>query len=238
MTSPMIPQPQASNDSSQATATNGSPSALPDEGGEQVLPQITEKQAQRINAPARNMVISMVLMILLLLPVIWLMPQPDKNPYRPSVDLPVIAYDASHQAGYPVAAAEQEGWHYNYARWVTGQADGINYWSTGQVTPANHFIELVQATDTNPTWVSQLVGNATPEATVKVGSSDWEVRSLVDPDHKSKVTTFYIGQVEGTTVILKGQADPAEFQALIEATVSYMKSPRSTERPTPSQGIQ
>lgn len=92
------PQPQASAPETQAPDTT-----------EQVIPQITKKQAARINAPARNMVISMIVMVLLLLPVIWLMPQPNKNPYRPTVDLPVIAYEASNQAGYPVAAAEQEG---------------------------------------------------------------------------------------------------------------------------------
>lgn len=225
VTSSMTPDPQ------QSAAQNTPDSAA------QPLPQITPKQAQRINAPARNMVISMVVMILLLLPVIWLMPQPNKNPYRPSVDLPVVAYEASSQAGYPVAAAEQEGWHYNYARWVTGQADGINYWSTGQVTPSNHFIELIQAADTNPTWIAQTVGHAVAEASVNVASTEWEVRSLTDPDDKSKVTTFYIGKVEGTTLILKGEAEAAEFQALIEATVNDIASPAPTVAPTPSSGI-
>lgn len=238
VTSSMTPDPQRPTDSQQLAGNDSQPSATaPENGDDRVLPQITEKQAQRINAPARNMVISMVVMVLLLLPVIWLMPQPNKNPYRPSVDLPLVAYEASDQAGYPVAAAQQQGWHYNYARWVTGQADGISYWSTGQVTPTNHFIELIQATNTNPTWIAQTVGNAVPEGRVNVASLEWEVRSLVDPDHKSKVTTFYIGEVKGTTLIFKGEAEASEFQALIEATVSYMDSPSSTVAPTPSSGI-
>lgn len=228
----------STNPSNQPLPQASAPEAQAPEATEQVVPQITEKQAARINAPARNMVISMIVMVLLLLPVIWLMPQPNKNPYRPTVDLPVIAYEASAQAGYPVAAAEQEGWHYNYARWNTGQADGINYWSTGQVTPSNDFIELIQATGTNPTWLAQTVGQAVPEATVQAGGVDWDVRSLVDADDKSKVTTFYIGEVDGTTVILKGEAEAAEFQALAEATVAYMAAPSSTVSPTPSSGIQ
>ncbi|MDY3048362.1 MAG: DUF4245 domain-containing protein [Rothia sp. (in: high G+C Gram-positive bacteria)] len=227
------------------TSSNSSDSALPaseQEGAQladqQVLPQITRKQAERINAPARNMVISMLVMIALLLPVIWLMPQPNKNPYRPTVDLPPIAYEASAQAGYPVAAAQQEGWHYNYARWVTGQADGINYWSTGQVTPSNHFIELIQAQGTNPTWVAQFLGQAQPEAQVRLGEVDWQVRSLIDPDDQQKVTTFYVGQVQGSTIILKGQADGTEFQALAQASQDYMNSPSLTASPSPAGGIQ
>ncbi|HCN40679.1 DUF4245 domain-containing protein [Rothia sp. (in: high G+C Gram-positive bacteria)] len=214
------------------------PASSDAQGGEQVRPQITEKQARRINAPARNMIISMVVMLLLIIPVLWLMPQPNKNPYRPTVDVPVVAYEASREAGYHVAAAEQEGWHYNYARWNTGAADGINYWSSGQVTPSNHFIELVQAQDANPTWVAQQVGNAVPEAQVQMAGTEWEVRSQVDPDDKNKITTNYIGELEGTTVIMMGEADAPEFESLAEATVAYLKAPSSTSSPTPSSGIE
>lgn len=211
---------------------------MPSGEPEGVVPQITEKQAKRINAPARNMIISMVVMLLLIIPVLWLMPQPNKNPYRPSVDLPVVAYEASREAGYHVAAAEQEGWHYNYARWNTGAADGINYWSTGQVTPTSRFIEVVQAKDANPTWVAQQVKNAVPEAQVQLAGVEWEMRSLVDPEDKNKVTVSYIAELEGTTVIMMGDAETAEFQELAEATVDYLEHPASTASPTPSSGIQ
>lgn len=106
------------------------------------------------------------------------------------------------------------------------------------MTPTSDFIELIQAQDTNPTWIAQTVGQAVPEATVQAGGVDWDVRSLVDDDDKDKITTFYIGEVDGTTVILKGEAEAAEFQALAEATVAYMKAPTSTASPTPSSGIQ
>lgn len=204
---------------------------------EQVIPQITAKQAERINAPARNMVISMIVMVLLILPVVWLMPQPNKDPYRPSVDVPLIAYEASNAAGYPVAAAQQEGWHYNYARWISGQADGIDYWETGQVTPSNKFLEIIQAGESNATWIAQKTGNAVPEASVNVGGLQWEVRTLVDPDDKEKITTFYIGEVDGTTLLVKGDAEPSEYQALIEATIAYMRGPQPTAAPTSSTGI-
>ncbi|WP_237206659.1 DUF4245 domain-containing protein [Rothia nasimurium] len=227
----------STNPSNQPLPQASAPETQAPDATEQVVPQITEKQAARINAPARNMVISMIVMVLLLLPVIWLMPQPNKNPYRPTVDLPVIAYEASAQAGYPVAAAEQEGWHYNYARWISGQADGIDYWETGQVTPSNKFLEIIQARESNATWIAQKTGNAVPEASVNVGGLQWEVRTLVDPDDKEKITTFYIGEVDGTTLLVKGDAEPSEYQALIEATIAYMRGPQPTAAPTSSTGI-
>lgn len=221
------------------TSSQQNPQQQPSSGpeSEPVIPQITRKQAQRINAPARNMIISMVVMILLIIPVLWLMPQPSKNPYRPSVDLPLVAYEASGEAGYHVAAAQQEGWHYNYARWNSQQADGINYWETGQVTPSNQFIVLTQAAGTNPTWIANTTGGAQAEGSVQAGGISWELRSLVDAKDKQKVTSYYIGQLEGTTVILSGEAEAAEFQALAEATAAYLKAPASTVEPTPASGI-
>lgn len=220
------------------TVTSSSQHPSGSDSGQRPLPQITQKQAQRINAPARNMVISMIVMILLIIPVIWLMPQPNKNPYRPSVDVPSVAYAASQEAGYPVAAAQQEGWHYNYARWNSNQADGIDFWQTGQVTPSSKFIELTQARGTNATWLANITDRAVTEGTAQVAGVEWEIRSAVDPDDKEKVTTFYIGEVQGTTLVLEGEADQAEFQQLAQSTVEYMKSPQATASPTPSSGIQ
>lgn len=94
-----------------------------------VKPQITVRQAQRIHAPARNMIISMAVMIAILIPILWLAPQltNTKNYYEPRVDLPAIAVQASQAAGYPVAAPELEGWTYNFARWNSNQPDGVDF---------------------------------------------------------------------------------------------------------------
>ncbi|MFW6188576.1 MAG: DUF4245 family protein, partial [Actinomycetota bacterium] len=57
------------------------------EAPEQPLPQITEKQARRLNAPVQGMIISMAVLLLLVLPFVWLQPRPDAQPYRPDVDV-------------------------------------------------------------------------------------------------------------------------------------------------------
>lgn len=201
------------------------------------LPQITQKQAKRLNTPIRGMIISTVVLVLITLPIYWLMPQPNKNPYRPSVDVPVVAYESSQQAGYPVVSPELEGWHYNFARWNTGNSDGIDYWQTGQVTPSEHYIETTQAKDTNATWVSNMVDNAPVSGETEVAGVTWEVRSLTNKD--KQITLSYVGEVEGTTVIVSGEADAAEIEQLAEATVAYAKKPVHTEAPTadPSSGI-
>ena len=50
----------STNPSNQPLPQASAPEAQAPDATEQVVPQITEKQAARINAPARNMVISMI----------------------------------------------------------------------------------------------------------------------------------------------------------------------------------
>ncbi|MFC2285680.1 MAG: DUF4245 family protein, partial [Corynebacterium matruchotii] len=64
-------------------------------------------------------------MVAILIPVLWLMPQPDKNPYRPQVNLSQVAAESTQQAGFPVAVPQLESWHYNYARWTGNTPDNI-----------------------------------------------------------------------------------------------------------------
>lgn len=220
------------------SASAASSASAPQSAEPEVKPQITEKQAARINAPARNMIISMLVMIALLVPFLLLAPQltNSQNHYDPNVDLHGTAYNASQEAKYPVAAPEPEGWTYNFARWTTAQADKIDVWSTGMVTPSQKYIELMQAKGTNPTWIANKVENAAISGEKEINGTTWEIRTLEDPK-EDKTTTSYIAEVNGTTVILKGEAEPAEFEQLASAVVDYSKNPTMTTEPTASSGI-
>ncbi len=199
-----------------------------------VKPQITVRQAQRIHAPARNMIISMAVMIAILIPILWLAPQltNTKNYYEPRVDLPAIAVQASQAAGYPVAAPELEGWTYNFARWNSNQPDGVDFWNTGMLTAQQQYIELIQAKDANPTWVAQKTQNAPVSETRHIAGLDWEVRVFTDQKDAS-TKTYYIGKLSSSTLILAGQADPEVFEQLAQAVLTYNKNPTYT--PAPSQ---
>ncbi|MFW0108336.1 DUF4245 domain-containing protein [Rothia sp. P7181] len=209
-----------------------------DDSSEPVVPLITQKQAQRIHAPARNMIISMAVMILILIPILWLTPAltSNKNHYNPQVDLDSIAYLSSQEAGYPVAAPEIDGWRYNFARWKSRQADGISFWNTGQLTAQAGYIELVQAQNTNPTWIAQRVNNAPVQRTQEVAGVLWDVRIYTPKD--GEPTISYVGTVSGTTVILNGQSSEDEIIQLAQAVIAYEKNPTKTVEPTPSSGIQ
>lgn len=227
--------------SSSAGSASAAEQQAPATVADGVKPQITAKQAQRINAPVRNMIISMVVLVVCIVPVLWLMPQPNKDPYQAEVDLPKVAYEAGEASSFAVAAPELKGWHYNFARWNSNQADKINYWETGQITGSDHFITLKQAdaSKTNDSWIAQQTNNAAPQGNESVSGVNWDVRT--GQNDKDETVTYYIGEVSGTTVIMYGSDVPGtDFAQLADAVVNYQKQPTATASPTSTSdtGIQ
>lgn len=190
-----------------------------DEQQERVVPQITEKQAKRLNTPLRAIIITMVALLAITLPFVWLQPRPDNQTYRPEVDLAQTASEASREAGYDVVAPDlQEPWHANFARWNAGSTDGVPYWETGFVTPGGGFITVTQAAEANPTWIAQRTDSAPVSGEVEAGGASWETRVSRASDDEETVTS-YVGRLEDTTVILSGTADDADFEDMSRAVV-------------------
>lgn len=208
-------------------------------------PVITEKQARRINAPARNMVISMLVMIAILIPILLLVPRltSNQNMYNPQVDVPAIAYQSTQEAGYPVAAPTPDDWTYNFARWNSNQTDKIDFWNSGVVSPGQQYVELTQASDTNPSWVAQKTNNSTITGEAEVAGITWETREGTEKDEntkREKTVTYYVGEVGSTTVILSSESGAEPIEQWAQQVVDYSKSPSHTAEPTPSNtsGIQ
>ena len=135
-----------------------------------------------------------------------------------------------------MAVPQLEGWHYNYARWNGNTPDNIGFFKSGQVTGKNHFIELTQAKDTNPTWVAQQTDNATKQGTEQIAGVEWEVRAATSKKNNERVYS-YVAHVpsaggQSTTIILSGAADPAEFSQLADAVSAYLKNPTATADPS------
>lgn len=224
----------AQNPEDQPAESGTTSSSSPTE--EQVKPQITEKQAARINAPARNMVISMVVMVAMLVPILLLVPQltSNQNHYDPKVDVASIAYQAGNEAGYPVLSPAPDHWTYNFARWRSGQADGVDFWNAGVVSPNQQYVELKQAKDTNPTWVAQQTQNGLVTDNKEIDGVNWEIRTYTDKDEKT--TTYYVGEIEQTTVILSADdaTDASTIEDFARAVISYQQNPTHTVEPTPT----
>ncbi|MGK7223614.1 DUF4245 domain-containing protein [Kocuria flava] len=198
------------------------------------LPQITPKQAKRINAPVQGMIISMAVLLLLVLPLVWLQPRPDGEPYRPDVD---VAQEASYVAGQspfpPVVPEPGEEWTANYARWNGGAAEGVPYWEIGWVSPGGRFVELVQTSLANPTWLAQQAETLPATGTADAGGTRWDVHVREASDDAGALTV-YTGEAAGSTLVVKGDADRAELDHLAAAAVEALAAAPETPAPTPT----
>lgn len=183
-----------------------------------VVPQLTQKQAKRVNAPARAMVLSMAVLVALVMVFYFLQPRPDAQTYRPDVDVDREAGYAADVADFdPVVPELGDGWSPNYARWEGQQSDGVDSWDAGWVTPHGGFIGLTQTDQANPTWTLEQIDSLPQADTVEAGGIEWEVHFGEDEDDEQR--TAWIGEVDGTTVILQGTAPDAEFDHAARAVV-------------------
>ncbi|WP_240625254.1 DUF4245 domain-containing protein, partial [Kocuria tytonicola] len=214
----------AARGSADARATQGTAgTGTEGEGGvepgaeERPVPQLTSKQASRINAPIRGMVISMVVLILLLLPFLWLQPKPDAQPYRAQVDVSQEAKFAGDQA--PFAPADPrlgEGWSANYARWTEKSQEGVPLWNVGYLTPDYHLVDMAQTTESNPTWLAQRTELIPQTGEKTLGGVTWHQHHR-DANGRQEEFTAWVGELEDSTVVLSGKAPEADFEHVATA---------------------
>lgn len=185
-------------------------SATPEEGAP--LPQITTKQAAKINAPIRGMVISMAVLLMLILPFLWLAPKPDAQPYRADVTVSEEAGFVAEQAEFTPAAPELgENWTANYARWEANSQDGVPTWSVGYLSPDYRLVEMVQTAESNPTWLAQRTELIPVTDQKDLGGISWDIHHR-DPSGKQEEFTAWVGTLDDSTVILTGKATEGEFE--------------------------
>ncbi|MEC5200115.1 hypothetical protein RCH21_002358 [Arthrobacter sp. PL16] len=179
---------------------------------------LTPNQAKRASSTARGMLIATGATIAVVLPVYFLNPTYTAETYRRDIDVATVARQAAGDAGYlPAAPGLPEDWSSNYARWVTGRSDGVDYWEVGFLTADTGFIQLTQTDDANPTWVAQRVGDAQVSGTRTIGGIEWQLLDAPDGD------TVLTSEVDGSTVILNGEASLTEFDTMGGAVIEDVR---------------
>ena len=182
---------------------------------EPVVPVLTAKQAKRANASVIGMFIATGLTLAIVLLPVLLNPAPKAKPRN--VDVAVVSAQAAADAGYtPLAPELPDGWSANYARWEADANGGVPSWEVGYVTPGSSFIELTQTTSANPTWVSQITDGGTIAGERTASGAVWELRDASDGD------ASLVAEISGSTVVLHGDADLAEFDILADAVVQEL----------------
>lgn len=213
---PASEAPAPEGPSAEGPAPEGPASADPGEQ-EQPVPQLTSKQAARLNAPIRGMVISMVVLLLLLLPFLWLQPKPDAQPYRADVDVSQEAKFAGDQASFTPADPQLgDDWSANYAKWTATSQDGVPLWNVGYLSPDYHLVDMVQTAESNPTWLAQRTELIPQTGQKTVDGVTWHQHHR-DADGKQEEFTAWVADLKDSTVVLTGKAPEADFEHVAAA---------------------
>lgn len=195
-------RPAAEGGTAQAQASEAAP-----------RPVLTEKQAKRATSSAMAMLLSSLFLLAVVAAFLLLAPPPPVPERSDRVDVAEAAEQVRSAEDVPAVAPEvPEGWTSNFARWTT--KDGISSWHVGWVVSEDVFAGLEQAADANPTWTAMRVKQAPAGDPVEAGGVSWTPH---DPDGKD---LFWVGEVDGSTVVLTTTGEESVIRELAEAVAA------------------
>jgi len=175
-------------------------------------PVLTEKQAKRATSSSMAMLLSTLFLLAVVAAFLLLSPEPPAPERQDRVDVAAAAEQVRSAEDVPAVAPEvPEGWTSNFARWTT--KDGVSSWNVGWVVSDDVFAGLEQAADANPTWTAMRVKQAPASDPVEAGGVTWTPH---DPEGKD---LFWVGEVDGSTVVLTTTGDESVVRRLAEAVM-------------------
>lgn len=172
---------------------------------------------RRSNQTALNLVIATVASLLIVAFLVVVVVRPAPAPTEP-IDFGAIAAET----GAGVVAPELPStWRANDARFETTQ--GVRTWYIGFITPETQFIALNQGLDANPTWLAATLEDARATGTTRIAGLEWTVYDRRDSGEPGNHAFALSTEVEGSTIVLHGTADDAEFAALAESVAAELE---------------
>jgi len=182
----------------------------------------------RSNQTLLNLVLALAASLGIVLFLVLVVVRPSMDP-APNVDYQKLAADAQPTVSEPLASPSlPKSWSANAARLKTG-SDGIVTWYIGFITPAPQYIGLVQGIKANPSWVAAQLESARATGTETIGGIDWTV---YDQRDSGKTDTYALAAtVHGSSYVLHGSADVAEFHTLASALATELNQALKTQAP-------
>src|SRR6185312_7954007 len=165
-----------------------------------------------------NLVFALAASLGIVLFLVLVVVRPSMNP-APNVDYQKLAADAQPTVSEPLASPSlPKSWSANAARLKTG-SDGI----------VTRYIGLIQGIKANPSWVAAQLESARATGKHTIGGIDWTV---YDQRDSGKTDTYALAAtVHGSSYVLQGSADVAEFRTLASALAAELAQAPKNQAP-------
>ncbi|GAB3179254.1 hypothetical protein GCM10027060_06620 [Nesterenkonia halophila] len=184
-----------------------------------VTPQLTPAQSRRLSQPMVGILLSVLVTVGAVAVLMLMNPSPDPEPFTPDEDVEAAAGPVADVAGFaPVVPQVPDDWTANYARWKGGEE--VPHWEAGYTTSETDFVGFAQTDAANPTWIAQEVDQAPEAGTTTLEGMELTIRRDEDADREHFVLDAAENTVDGTTVVISGDADDAEFDAALRAILA------------------
>lgn len=166
----------------------------------------TESEARprrSLNTTARDMLISMAVIVGLILVFVLLVPRPNQIPAR-TLDVTAAAAAATEELGFaPADPTLPAGWVARTADVQRG-TDQIPTWHLTYTSPSGRYVGVQQAADATDRWEARQVTDGTDQGTIAVGGATWTIRSRIDRN----ITSWVLRQTPVTTVVTGTALEP------------------------------
>ena len=178
----------------------------------------------RSNQTLLNLVGATIASLAIVLFLVVVVVRPAPGPTEP-IDFVTIASQAQGESEVPLLAPGlPESWVANAARFES--VAEVPTWYIGFITPEPQFIALNQGIDANATWVSTVLDGAKPTGETTIEGIRWAVYDRRDVDDPGNIAYALVTEADGSTIVLHGTADDAEFGLLATSIAADLESGR------------
>jgi hypothetical protein len=160
-----------------------------------------ERRRTGLQATARDMLLSMLAVLGIVLVIVLLVPRPNAQPIR-AVDVASAAQNAAGRLSFAPAVPQglPAGWVPTSAD-VRNSADGVETWHIGYLTPDGHYASIEQAANPTTQWEVIMDSGGTDRPPQVVDGTTWEQRFK---DVRDVTALIHRGQGRTTMVTSKG----------------------------------
>ncbi len=178
---------------------------------------------RRAQQTLRNLILSLLASIGVMLLVIFVVPRNDSNRIQHidyiGVGKQVVAAGTVHLVNPQIP----KGWWANSARWKSAKSDGVATWYVGFVGPKNQYIGMTQGFATNPTWLALQLKTNVASGALKIAGRSWTIYENPVPGDQPKTRDYLITTtIENDSILLYGTGSKHDFKAMATAVESQI----------------